>query len=126
MSKLKIGESERELLVFFARGDGRTVREAVEGVGRERGWARTTILKTVDRLLAKGLLIRDEVDGVFVYRSKHSEAEIQAKLIAQLIDGPLNGSIRPLMSFLDGVDEVSQADIEELRSLIRRLEERKP
>jgi len=124
MSKLKLGDSERELLVFFARREDATVREASDHFLRERGWARTTVLKTVDRLTTKGLLKRAEVDGIFRYRSTISESDLQERLVAQLVEGALGGSLTPFVAYLDGQSHVSSKDLDALKELVRKLEDR--
>lgn len=125
MNKLKLGESERDLLVFFARNPEATVRDASDYFAADRGWARTTVLKTVERLIAKGLLVRDEIDGVFRHRSIYTETELQERLIGQLIAGPLGGSLRPFVAYLDGHSKVSKDELDDLRALVKRLEERR-
>lgn len=124
MKSMKLGESERELLVYVAQHPDSTVREVADHFSAARGWARTTSLKTMDRLVDKGYLIRHDEAGVFRYRATISESELQERQIRQLYQGSLGGSIRPLVAFLDGQATVSADELKELRALVERLEER--
>lgn len=125
MEKIKLGDSERELLVYIARNPDCTVRSVSDHFAAERGWGRTTVLKTMDRLMEKGHLTRKEVEGVFRYRSAFTETELQDRLIEQFLAGSLGGSISPLVAFLDGQSRVSPEELAELKALVKRLEERR-
>lgn len=120
--RLKLGESELQTLRFVARHPDCTVREACEHFARENGWARTTVLKTLDRLRLKGLLDRVEVEGLFRYRSVHRDEEIQEALVHQFLAGSMGGSVKTLLSHLHTYPSLSEQDVQELRKLVDDLE----
>lgn len=122
---LKIGDSELDLLRYIAEHGDCTVREASDHFGETRGWGRTTVLKTVDRLMGKGLLTRSESEGVFRYRSTMTVAELERALVEQFFSRSLGGSLHPLVAYFDGQASVSDAELDELKELVRKLEARK-
>ena len=122
MRKIKLGDSELETLRFVARNPRCTVREACDHFAAANGWGRTTVLKTLDRLRQKGLLEREEVEGVFRYRSTASDAEIQESLVHQFLAGSMEGSLKSFVSYLHTYPNLSKEDIQELRKLVDDLE----
>lgn len=123
--KLKLGDSELELLKFIAEREQCTVRDASDHFAEARGWGRTTVLKTIMRLMEKGCLTRIDRGGVFHYQSVMSLSELQRTLIEQFLTLSLDGSIQPLVAFLDGRTAVTDAELADLKDLVRRLEEKR-
>lgn len=124
MKKLKLGDSELETLRFVARNRECTVRDASDHFASSRGWGRTTVLKTLDRLREKGLLEREEVEGIFRYRTTMTEAEIQESLVHQFLDRSMEGSLKSFVSYLGTYPDLSNEDIKDLKELVRKLEEK--
>jgi predicted transcriptional regulator len=122
---LKVGAAEFEILNFVANHEDATVREVADHFGQLRGWARTTVLKTMDRLRAKGLLSREEKDGVFRYRSSQPKQELQSMLIARFVRDTLGGSMSPFVAYLHGQAEISDRELDSLKQLVAELEARK-
>lgn len=123
--KIKIGAAEFEILDFVAGHEETTVREVADHFAALRGWARTTVLKTMDRLRAKGLLSREEKDGVFRYRSSQPKQELQSLLIARFVRDTLGGSMSPFVAYLHGQAEISDSELESLKQLVAELEARR-
>jgi len=122
MRKLKLGNSELELLRFVARNPGTQVREVVDYLHAQRGWVRTTSLKTLDRLREKGLIEREEVEGTYRYRSTLTEQEIEETLVHQFLRDSMQGSVKSLVSYLHSYPNLSAADLDELKKLVEDLE----
>ena len=117
-----IGDQELALLRFISERPEATVAEAVEGFGQPRGLARSTVLTMMDRLRRKGHLARRAVDGVYRYvpRTQHSTAVRQA--IASFVDRTLGGSISPFVTYLAEREDVSDAELAELETLLTTLQ----
>lgn len=124
MKKLKLGESELELLKYVARNPDCQVRDCAEHFRDSRGWGRTTVLKTLDRLREKGLIDRHEVEGVFRYRSIQNSAEIEETLVHQFLNQTMEGSVSTMLSYLHNYPKLGQEDIARLRKLADELEEK--
>ena len=82
--------------------------------------------KTLDRLREKGLLDREEVEDVYRYRTTMSEEEIQKALVHQFVAASMEGSLKSFVSYLGTYPDLSPEDVEALRALVVRLEEKKP
>ena len=119
---MRIGNKELEMLTFVAEHEGATVRDVSNHFGAKSGLGRTTVLKTMDRLRAKGFLHREEVDGVFRYRSLLPMDEIREQLTESFVNETLSGSIAPFVAYLGGGGKISASDLAELKELVARLE----
>ena len=122
MKKIRLGDSELELLRFVARNPHTQVREACDYFQVSKGWGRTTVLKTLDRLREKDLIDRREVDGTFRYRSTLSESEIEETLVHQFLNQSMEGSVKALVSYLHTYPNLNTEDLEELKKLVHELE----
>jgi predicted transcriptional regulator len=101
-----------------------TVREAAEHFARERELARTTVLTILERLRKKGYLERRKAEGIFEYSPSAPKAEVQNALVGEFVRNVLGGSLTPFMAYLSRKDRVSDAELNELKRLVRELDER--
>lgn len=122
MKKLKLGESELELMRYVAQHPSCNVREATEHFSSTRKWARTTVLKTFDRLRDKGLLQRQEAEGAYRYSSTLTEAEIEQLLVQQFVSGSMQGSLKSILAYLHDHPQLTDDEIASLRSLVQELD----
>lgn len=121
-SHKSIGDQELALLRFISDRTEATVAEAVEGFGQPRGLARSTVLTMMDRLRRKGHLSRRAIDGVYHYapRTHHSTAVRQA--ITTFVARTLGGSISPFVTYLAEREDISDAELAELETLLETLQ----
>jgi uncharacterized protein (TIGR03435 family) len=76
------------LRVLWARGPS-TVREVAEQMGREGAY--TTVLKLLQIMTDKGLVVRDERVRTHVYEAAFSESHTQKQLVTDLLDRVFDG-----------------------------------
>lgn len=109
------------LNVLWRRGPS-TVREVHEDVSRAQGTGYTTVLKLLQIMTDKGLVVRDESERAHVYEARHSAQKTQRQLLADLTDRAFGGSpARLVMQALSG-RKTSAAELTEIRELLDRLE----
>lgn len=125
MDEIKVGQSELDVLGYIAETGRITLRQVADFFGRERGWSRTTIQKTLDRLIEKSLLKREQIEGVFQYESVFPAEELQSKLVDQFVRRNLGGSLKPFVAYLHGDVQLSDSDIDELKTLVEQLDQRR-
>jgi predicted transcriptional regulator len=110
-------DAELELLnVLWARGPS-TVREIHEEISRKRETGYTTVLKMLQIMAGKGLVERDEVHRVHIYRPALAQDETQRALVGDLLDRVFNGSAAKLVMHALASKKASQED----RALIQKL-----
>ncbi|HMJ86877.1 MAG TPA: BlaI/MecI/CopY family transcriptional regulator [Vicinamibacterales bacterium] len=112
-------DSELAILrVLWERGPS-TVREVHEAL-TDSGY--TTVLKMLQIMTDKGLVVRDESERAHVYASSISEQRTQRQLLADLMDRAFGGSPTKLvMQALSG-RKANTADLTAIRELLDTLE----
>ncbi len=114
------------LTVLWRRGPS-TVREVHEALHPSQGTGYTTVLKLMQLMAQKGLLLRDESQRSHVYRAASAEAQTQGRLLGDLMDRAFAGSASQLVLRALSVKRASAEELEQIRALLDQLsEEKKP
>jgi len=113
------------LRVLWERGPS-TVREVHDALSRSHDTGYTTVLKLLQIMTDKGLVVRDESQRAHVYASRHSEQRTQRQLIGDLMDRAFGGSPAKLvMQALSGTKATAE-DLARIRELLDRIEGEAP
>jgi BlaI family transcriptional regulator, penicillinase repressor len=107
------------LRVLWERGPS-TVREVHDALSSSQETGYTTVLKLLQIMTDKGLVVRDESQRAHVYASSESEQRTQRRLIGDLMDRAFGGSPSKLvMQALSA----TKASADELTAIRRLLDE---
>lgn len=117
------GELEEAVLHHIWGAGVATVREVHEAIGAPNGLVYTTIARVLDRLNVKGLVTRDLLGRVHVYRAGANRAEVERALARTRLCRLLGADPRPAMTAL--VDAVAELDATLLDDLAREIELRR-
>ncbi|HET6545963.1 MAG TPA: BlaI/MecI/CopY family transcriptional regulator [Rhodanobacteraceae bacterium] len=111
--------AELDLLRTIWRIGPATVKETHQLVQKERPSATyATVLRLMQVMHAKGLLIRDESERSHVYAAAHARDLLRSSLLTELIQKAFSGSGKDLvLAALDG--HVSRREREEIKRLLR-------
>ena len=118
-----LGEMEIEVLRLIWEHQPCTERLISDLVRRRRSVARTTVLKTIQRLEAKELLVRVPADGPVQFRAAVEASRVVPQLIRRFVERILGGSPEPLVAYLADSRNLSPKDLESLRSIARKVHE---
>jgi BlaI family transcriptional regulator, penicillinase repressor len=120
-----LGELELQVLRLVWRQQPCVERRITELVQADRPVARTTVLKTIQRLEEKGLLSRvvSPGRGPIQYRASMEERNVLPALIRRFVERVLGGSTAPLLAYLADSDSerLSAKDLEALRAIARKF-----
>jgi BlaI family transcriptional regulator, penicillinase repressor len=107
--------------------DGRaTIRQLVERVYAQEGASvYATVQKLLERLEAKGCVVRDRSDAVHVFAAAIGRDELIGRRLRAVADSLCGGSLTPLLTQLVEGGELTAKDRQELRSLIDRLDRKR-
>ena len=106
--------------VLWQRGPS-TVRDVHEALEPEQGTGYTTVLKLMQLMAQKGLVVRDESQRSHVYRAASAEAQTQRRLVGELMDKAFAGSAAQLVMRALSVKRASKGELEEIRHLLDEL-----
>jgi BlaI family transcriptional regulator, penicillinase repressor len=113
-------EAELELLRILWEKGTATVREIYDTLNQERPSGYTTVLKLLQIMTSKGLVVRDEANRAHVYRAAISQDAMQSKLLKDLSMRLFSGSAAQLALHALAMEPTSQNELEEIRQLIER------
>jgi predicted transcriptional regulator len=98
-----------------------TVRDVHERLGAERGVGYTTVLKLLQIMTTKQLVVRDESERTHTYRARASEDQTQRKLVKDLIARAFGGSARKLVLHALDAAKSSPKEMAEIRKLLESM-----
>ena len=103
-----------------------TVRDVADALNRDRpatsspiGY--TTVLKTMQIMTEKGLLLRDESNRTHIYRTKLSEEKTLRQLVQDLMHRAFGGSAQKLVMQALAAKKASRAELDEIQKLIDQM-----
>ena len=115
-------EAELTLLNVLWQLGPSTVREVHQAVSTSQKTGYTTVLKILQIMHDKALVIRDESHRAHVYAAANSQDQTQSSLLKDLMIKAFGGSKSKLvMRALD--DSTSQQEIDDIRQLLDKLEQ---
>jgi predicted transcriptional regulator len=113
-------ESELELLRILWENQPATVREIYDALNEERPSGYTTVLKLLQIMTAKGLVVRDEANRAHVYCSAISQDAMQSKILKDLSVRLFSGSAAQLALHALAMEPATDTELEEIRALLKR------
>jgi predicted transcriptional regulator len=123
-STIKPTEAELSLLNILWQMGPATVRQIHEAVSTTHKTGYTTVLKILQIMHEKSLVVRDETNRAHIYAAANSEMHTQSSLIKDLISKAFGGSTSKLI--MRAIDESTSAkDIDDIRQLLNSLEKEK-
>ncbi len=103
------------LRVLWTRGPS-TVRQIGEVLGREIGY--TTVLKLLQIMTEKRLVVRDESERTHIYRPAYTEDQTQRQLVMDLLERAFDGSAAKLVLQALSATKTSPAELAAIRKLL--------
>lgn len=105
------------LRILWKRGSA-TVRQVFEDVTQTRNLGYTTVLKTLQVMLEKGLVERDDSERSHVYRAAVADTVTKRELVTDLVDKAFSGSAQELMQHALGLGKTSRQELDAIQKLL--------
>jgi BlaI family transcriptional regulator, penicillinase repressor len=112
--------AELEILDVLWDRKKATVREVFEAINSRRPTTYTTILKFLQIMQEKGLVVRDEKEKAHVYRPRASQHQTQRRMVTSLMEKAFRGSA---LSLVQHVLETKPASREELAAIRKMIDD---
>ncbi|SDT87084.1 Predicted transcriptional regulator [Verrucomicrobium sp. GAS474] len=115
-------DSELQILQeLWNRGEAtvKEVHEALTAQGKTTGY--TTVLKLLQIMTEKGLVVRDEARHAHLYRAVRSEDRTQRQLLSGILDKAFRGSMANLVMQALATKRATAGELKEIERLIKRL-----
>jgi predicted transcriptional regulator len=121
--KPSLGEGQWDVLRWVSEHAPVTVAQVAEAFAQSHGLARTTILTVMEKLREKGYLIREKRGTIYEYSPAVPKAQLLHEQVEQFVEGTLGGSFTPFLAYLAQETRVSDEQLDELKRLVRELEQ---
>jgi predicted transcriptional regulator len=103
------------LRVLWTRGPS-TVRQVAEQMGRDTG--HTTVLKLLQIMTEKRLVVRDESSRTHIYAAASTQEQTERQIVSDLVDRVFDGSAAKLVLQALATTKASPEELDEIRKLI--------
>ena len=121
--QLEPTKSELEILQVLWEIGPSTVRDVNNELLKQKDVNYTTTLKLMQIMADKGILARDESQMKHVYRVAEEEEKTKEHLLDKFVDSMYKGSASKLVMQLLGNKKTSQQELQEIKDLLKKLEE---
>jgi len=119
-------EAELELLQILWQKEPATVRDVYDALNQEKSSGYTTVLKLLQIMTAKGLVVRDEANRAHVYRAAFSQDTMQSRLLSDLSNRLFAGSAAQLAMHALSMGTATENELAEIRLLLERRTDAAP
>ena len=115
-------DGELAILRVLWRLGPSTVREVMQEFCRVQETGYTTVLKLMQIMTEKGLLVREESARTHVYEPAMTEERTQRQLISDLLERAFSGSSKNLVMRALSAKKASREELAEIRRLLDEME----
>jgi predicted transcriptional regulator len=113
-----LAKSEWNLMdALWSRGQG-TATDLQGDLQETQGWAYSTVKTMLDRLVEKGYVKTRRIGNVYEYTPKVKRGAAVTRVIDDLTERILEGSVAPFLSRLIERRALSRQEVDELRGLL--------
>jgi predicted transcriptional regulator len=98
------------------------VRDVHEAIAARRTAQYTTILKLMQIMSDKGLVLRDETQRAHIYSAARPREWTQSQLAGDLLQRAFGGSARSLLMGALSARKASRKELEEMRRMLEEYE----
>ncbi len=109
------------LRVLWQRGSA-TVREVADDLNRDKAMGYTTVLKLLQIMTEKGLVLRNETGRAHVYQSVQPQEAAQTRMVGDLVEKMFSGSAQKLVMHALNTHKASPQEMAEIRRLLDEME----
>lgn len=113
--------AELEILSVLWRMGATTVRNVHDQLHRKNKTGYTTVLKTMQIMHEKGLVIRNEENKAHVYKSSQPKEKVQTTIVKDIANRAFDGSISNLVVQALASKKLANTEMQEIRRSINAL-----
>lgn len=115
--------AELEILqILWTLGAG-TVKDINEEINKRKETGYTTTLKTLQIMFDKGLVFREKEGRSHIYKAAYRKEETQQALLDKVLESAFGGSAGKLVMQALGNKKTSKEELQQIKDLIKKLEE---
>ena len=117
----RASESEMQVLAALWEESPQTAAELTQRIGAANGWTQATVKTLIARLVQKGAVTAEADGRRYLYRTAIARADAVGADSQRFVDRLFGGRVGPMIAHLAEREALSDADIEEIEALLRKL-----
>ncbi len=111
-------DAEQDILTVLWSTGPATVRQVHELISKRRRVQYSTILKFMQIMADKGLLLRDEEQRAHIYKAARPREWTQQQLAGHLLERAFSGSAKALLIGALSAKKTTKSELAEIRKLV--------
>jgi BlaI family penicillinase repressor len=115
---IELTEAEWTVIKAVWEGEPCNAPAIQEKLFPQTEWTYSTVRTLMDRMVGKGLLKAEKEKNVTVYRTAVTRAQAQRGELLYALKHAFNGALTPLVQCLLDTNEVSRAELDQIKQLI--------
>ncbi len=120
----ELTEAEWDIIQVVWENEPCAAPTVQEKLAARKKWTYSTVKTLMDRMVTKGLLTTERIRNLMLYRSAISQEEARRGELLKTVKRAFGGAFTPMMQFMVENDALSQKELDELESLIRKKRRR--
>jgi BlaI family transcriptional regulator, penicillinase repressor len=117
--------SEMDVLQILWQHGPSTVRFVHDTLNEQKEAVQyTSTLKLMQLMAEKGMLTRDESNMKHIYSAALEEKKTKGTILTKFVDSMYDGSVSNLMVALMGNDKTSKKELEVLKEMLKKLDDK--
>jgi predicted transcriptional regulator len=116
----ELTEAEWEIIQVVWENEPCAAPTVQEKLAARKKWTYSTVKTLMDRMVVKGLLTTERIRNLMLYRAAIAREEAQRGELLKTVKRAFGGAFTPMMQFMVENDTLSQKELDELESLIRK------
>ena len=116
-------ESEVEILSVLWTSGPSTVREVHDQLKKSRSIGYTTVLKLMQIMFEKNLLLRDDSQRSHVYRPRQKAEKTQKTLVKHMLSRVFSGSVENLVVQALSAKKATPEELAQIRRMLDEMED---
>ena len=118
-----LGELQAQVMEIAWTRAPVSVRQVLDGLGRGRDIAYTTVMTVMARLADEGVLVRERLGKIYMYRPAYTREEFRARISGTIVDDLVAdfGDLA-LSQFVDALERADPERLQRLRAFVGERE----
>lgn len=115
-----ISAAEMEVIKTLWDNGPLAARDVFLALPEDHGWAYKTVKTLLARLVAKGAVTYEQIGNSYLYEAACSREQVTLSEVAGFVDRVLDGSVMPILHFIDNARDLSEEELDRLENLLKK------
>jgi BlaI family penicillinase repressor len=119
---MKLSDAEWTVMNAVWERSPASVRDVLERIGGETGWAYTTVKTILERLVEKGALSASKRANASLFEPRVTQRQARRSAVRSLVEKAFDGTFGSLLTHLVAEEKLSARDRHKLAEMLEELD----